>query len=470
MKLRDIKTDDYKKLSLLTKNEDIMRFIGNGKPWSDTKIMRFIQYNVLERDISINKRTNFYYMVEVENKTIGVIGFHLEKERYVLTVYFFKTQQGKGYFSKALKLLLNRMRKLKPKEQYLLAQVHLKNTKMLDIMAKKYFCSGESKINNVKVKDYLIPVKNYTFLIASQFGKKDEKIKALKKRGIWKEASPREKIDFLYLDGKFLFSTKFFNIPIHLKNIILDTKTKIEKDVLYRLLQSKEKEYLLENYDWKEENFKHIDGEKIWILKPVEGYQGKGQIITKNLNEMKSNINKYKNFNNWIFQKYIEEPMLYDHKKFHIRCHLIAWEKRLFYFPIMPVYTAKENYTLIDFNNKNIHDSHYWEEQELLFFPNIVGDDKDEIIKQMEELFKDIKEILNYNCYEESTYCYEILAVDIMLTEDKKIKLLEINNRLGWKESSKSNYNNLLFENHLSLVVDHYFPTKNSSKTLFKEV
>jgi RimJ/RimL family protein N-acetyltransferase len=156
MKLRDIKEADFSAIKRLTKNKDVMKFIGNGKIWDDKKIKRFIDYNLSEQKLSNRERKQFYYIVENHHDFIGIIGFHLFRGIYVLTVFFYKSKQGRGYFGKSLKILKKKIKIAKPKLKYLYVQVHTNNQKMLELSESKFFDNGIPFINNKKIKEFII--------------------------------------------------------------------------------------------------------------------------------------------------------------------------------------------------------------------------------------------------------------------------------------------------------------------------
>ena len=60
-----------------------------------------------------------------------------------------------------------------------------------------------------------------------------------------------------------------------------------------------------------------------------------------------------------------------------------------------------------------------------------------------------------FTCYSEDKNCYEIFAMDAMLTEDLKLKVLEINARIGWPATMDRKFN--LFEDQLNIVLGKLF-------------
>ena len=76
------------------------------------------------------------------------------------------------------------------------------------------------------------------------------------------------------------------------------------------------------------------------------------------------------------------------------------------------------------------------------------------------DLFSKIGKIEDFNCYPESKDCYRITGADVMITEDLKVKIIEINENPGLP-TIKSSFGKMIFENEMNLIVDHVFPPKN---------
>ena len=86
-------------LYAITKDKEVMQYIGNLKPWSYEKTKRFIEYGPSE---------NYYYKaIIVDNVLQGIIGMYKNKTiHYNLTIFLGIDSTGKGIGSHALKLFL----------------------------------------------------------------------------------------------------------------------------------------------------------------------------------------------------------------------------------------------------------------------------------------------------------------------------------------------------------------------------
>jgi RimJ/RimL family protein N-acetyltransferase len=83
----------------ITKNYNIMQYIGNLKIWSYEKTKKFIEYG---------PSNDYYYkIIIINNKVMGVIGMYRNKTKYYnLTIFLGKKNSRKGIGSAALKLFL----------------------------------------------------------------------------------------------------------------------------------------------------------------------------------------------------------------------------------------------------------------------------------------------------------------------------------------------------------------------------
>jgi len=473
MQLKNIKEDDYPDILRLTNNSKIMQYVGNGKPWFEKKVKRFIRYNIEENELEDKFRTQYYYKIVTDNLFAGIIGFHIQgSSKYVLTIYLMKSKQGQGYFAPALELLIKKIKKHKPHVDKLYAQVYPENEIMNKIMSKKYFYNGEFKLARVNLKEYIIFLRKNTYALYPIYSNKDMLIKTLEKRGNWKQAEEGESIDFIYTEGRYRYDKKLYNIQSLLKNQIRDDIFFIKKDKLYNSLTPSEKDYLLETHIFNNKEIEKIeakfDGEKIWIAKPSKGFAGRGLKITKNYQDLVKHLKVNKQYKDWSLQAYIKEPTLYNNRKFHIRFYiLVDCENNYYLFKYGLVALARELYTLTDFDNDKIHDTHFNTTKEELYYPNILGNDLEKIEKidnKVREIIKDVKNKAEHiNCYPESKNGYEILGMDIMLDDEFKIKLLEINNNISLPEE-KNHISNKLFEGQIALYIDKYFPPKKEIK------
>lgn len=249
-----------------------------------------------------------------------------------------------------------------------------------------------------------------------------------------------------------------------------------DKSLLNKYIKLKDKKfhkkYFMNQYDYKD-----IDQLKknIYIAKPIPGYHGFGIKVfndNKNIKEYIDNFKippnkKYmKKPKKWIIEEYIKNPLLINSKKFHLRLMLLLTcennkiEYR--YYNKLQIISSLENFTLEKLNF-NIHNTHK-KDTTIKYFPEyfteIFGESKTKKVKkEINTLFKGLVELdlFKFKCYENSKNCFELFGVDLIITDKYKVKLLEINEKPGFKDYSKTG----LFSNLLTYIATNKNKSKN---------
>ena len=221
MKLLPIRKKDFEQIQKLVTLTSVMKHIGNGQIWDNEKITNFIIYNAREQKLSNEEREYFYYRMVNGEEFVGIIGFYLKKTKYNLQVFIKPTQQKKGYFSQALRLILKRLKDYKNVDR-LYSQVHSSNTKMNSIMANKYYFNKSFRMGKIVVNQFIIFNRNYTYLAKSDYISNEVFDEIFKLRGNWEkwDSTISKNPDFLHLDGKHYFDRKNQKYDVLLKNVM----------------------------------------------------------------------------------------------------------------------------------------------------------------------------------------------------------------------------------------------------------
>jgi len=360
-----------------------------------------------------------------------------------------------------------------------------------------------------------IKLKKYYYLVKSDY-LEPKKINAIfDKRGIWEqfdEKHPQQiNPDYIYIDTSDVYDKSLWKYQTILKSIIdlssdnyrISNKYNLGKNMRKYNKKSIERYLLTDHYinlydiyrknklsNKMIEKYKYLfKTGKIWIFKAIYSMGGENIIILKTFDDFKKYIHtvlkkkshlykklNYKKYNTmreiiknkytieWVLQEYINNPLLIDKKKFHLRIHYIydKSNNKNYLYDTSEVFTAKSKYETNDYLNKDIHDTHFTSTDKYYYFPKdfitIIGQHKvDSINKQLIELFKGVSRCLKTTCYPESENCFHIFGADVMITDDYKVKLIEINSKPGVRRSS----NILIFENICDKIVDtHFIPSK----------
>lgn len=244
---------------------------------------------------------------------------------------------------------------------------------------------------------------------------------------------------------------KYYNMPCNVKNILLNIDGICDK---YQLYKNMEKYFPDEYIKFMAKSFKlerntpYVPG-SIYITRPINTINnvrcssGNGILVYDSedtLNIAKHNLDKYDTI---ISSEYIKNPLLFQGGKMHLRCHMVITIIDNIYsaytYDIFKITVAKENYKMTDFQNKDIHDTHYLDINKDLVFPtdfrteNIGTDINNEII---ENIYNNIRIICkkmaivlktDVKCAKNARNAFHIFGFDILIDNLFNCYLLECN-------------------------------------------
>lgn len=173
--LKPITNLDEKSIYQIVKNSLVMKYVGNRKPWTLSKVKKFISYNIEEDKLNLKDIRNYYsFKIIDSNKPkfiLGIIEFHLFPElsisnnrynkyenKYFLTIYLHAKSQGKGIGKKSINLLIKKIKVLKPELKQIFSMVDINNEKMNKFSEKHNFklVDKSIKFHNKKFNIYKI--------------------------------------------------------------------------------------------------------------------------------------------------------------------------------------------------------------------------------------------------------------------------------------------------------------------------
>lgn len=323
-----------------------------------------------------------------------------------------------------------------------------------------------------------------TYLFKSKWFKDIDKY--FQERGNWKIYDPEtdKELTFLYVDGPFIYEDKsHYTLNPKIKNLVDTNKYNIaDKNKLYENMQKyypdECKKFMMEQHFITKKNYTKITpkifGTNIWILKPIKSHSGIGIKIMTNYTQYDNYIKNYNKQNKiqktgWVLAKYIQNPLLFRKRKFHLRVYFLYNPPNNGYIlKFGKFFPAKQEFKTTDYSNTDIHDTHYTEYGFFIFpneFEEEFGKDKwDIVFKQILELGNILVKLMeNVNCYAESKYCYEIFGCDIMILNNYKIKVIEINDKVGYgcNEPKCEYFNDYFIKSYLEIMIDTIIPPKN---------
>jgi hypothetical protein len=344
-----------------------------------------------------------------------------------------------------------------------------------------------------------------TYFFKTQFLDQEVVETLFRQRGNWE---PYEKgmqaVTYKYVDGKYVFRFPWiWKIQTDITNVVATAKETItEKNNLYNNLLKRfpkiAKKYMMEQHDLKVatakvEDYKHLfTKNRVWILKPIGGYSGHGIRIITSYKQFESAFKKLPSvlmkpsltkkttnvpYKEWVLSEYITNPLLFQGKKFHLRMYFMyTCENKGYLSKMALITTAAKKFSTGNYGNSNIHNSHVNKTAKFHFFPNAFleeyGENKEikkkivNLYKQLLELFQHVLKLIRAGCFPEAKKCYETFGVDIMITDDFKVKLIEVNDKIGVIPYGidipvSKILTQILVGGALEHVVDKWVPPKN---------
>jgi hypothetical protein len=189
-----------------------------------------------------------------------------------------------------------------------------------------------------------------------------------------------------------------------------------------------------------------------WIWRPEFGCSGWGIEVVTSKEELDAVIDKYEYLDakyRFVLSRYITNPKLIRNPendqlyKFHIRLWAIVSIdkhdiKRFGLFNTGNLITSNAPYENTDYNNKKIHDTHQGKSitiAENSFPHDFPGteDEKEKLLVDIRKMFADIFEAVSSKIVkmDKCESGFQIFGIDMMVTDENKPVLIEINNQPG---------------------------------------
>jgi len=203
---------------------------------------------------------------------------------------------------------------------------------------------------------------------------------------------------------------------------------------------------------------------KIYIVKPENDSFRNGCGLVRNKLELQLHLKTYDMYNDWIIQDYIDNPLLINKRKFHFRVYVIYLQNKDFQAAYLSkvgfIYTANKDFEKgnldldICLSGESSPNNVYYIPED---FQNNFGKSTWEgtvvpqIVKICRETLKSVLDLLK--CPTENQKCFKILGYDILINDEHKCYLAEINARGVTYKYPNEQFLNSFYNNILKLIL-----------------
>lgn len=327
------------------------------------------------------------------------------------------------------------------------------------------------------------PVPRKTFLISGGTGLKHDYLRGILLANGFQELPTIGPVGYLHLeklcDDLASYDQRVVNLQCDLKSILSDKKRVIaNKELLHLTMFKQYPEIAAAGFarTWKVKDVPSSEKNKILILRPIgEGAScGRGIYMSSNPIEFEQahqNIlaeGKDIRLKSIIASEYIMNPLLLQGKKFHIRMFFLVRTgpdfPESFRWDLWPrgrIVTAKLPYQNSDWHNKDIHDTHSESTPYNMWYPEDLPDPtrSSEIYQKMKVTLSAVADIMYRNRvgpYPESRNAFEVFGCDFLVTSDYRVILIEINDRVGYRNISEPIFHGVPY--NFTPFSQHWYP------------
>jgi hypothetical protein len=254
----------------------------------------------------------------------------------------------------------------------------------------------------------------------------------------------------------YKFDTKYFQTKCWINNVLSDTKTYISNkaNLYYNFCKHFPKQCL--NYMSQTWNFKInpqqfltrvINSNEVFIVRPAGtgAFSGKGIVIIHDQQTFNEAIKTSKSYEKVIISKYVNDPLLFNGRKFHLRPYLLIGvvngKYMTKFLDFYQLYTALKPYKNSDYGNPDIHDSHFRSTPQDYICPQDLPEElkarfNNDIYPNMRECMLLVSKMFAGHAkpYPEAKNAFEVFGCDFLVRDNNEVVLLEINDRINLKK------------------------------------
>jgi len=202
-----------------------------------------------------------------------------------------------------------------------------------------------------------------------------------------------------------------------------------------------------------------------WILKASTGNAGEDLVVFDSVEEVKGLLAERGTGNVWVVQRYIDRPLLLRGRKFHFRVHVLVVGSLQVYvhrdliglLSSVAYESAAASDAWAHLTNHCIQTEHpdYNEADSIVFLDELAkvleegGCSSGEAAARVSQLWLDVLHVVRgiFEAFQKAPpvawfpfdNCFEVLGVDVMLDEEWKLWLLEVNSGADFETFGRRN-------------------------------
>ena len=261
-------------------------------------------------------------------------------------------------------------------------------------------------------------------------------------------------------------STKKCEIVNQLEDVNILGNKKMQYDNHLKYYKTRP-DYIPMTASFRRENIDTVrglfEGTKKFILKPENALSRRGVAIVRNHLELIQHLGNFPNYDAWIIQEYIDNPLLFNDKKFHFRVYVVYLQTSEYQAAYLGkkgfIYTANKQFRPDTIDNDVVLSGENAEEN-VFYTPDDYIDKfgkknwDNKIVPQFVKIAREtLKSALEHlQCPTLKQKCFKILGYDILIDKDYKCYLAEINARNVSYKYPNEEFRESFYKNILRLV------------------
>lgn len=153
-----LNSNQYGELAHIMSDESVARNIGGRHTWTMDRIMELREFSARDADDDPNGRNYFYWVILVDSRVIGVVGFHpilgdVGKKGDLQIMYAIdRNSRGKGYATRAINSIMTAQKDIVAKTRTIWAIIRADNVSSIAALTRSDMFMRYSMYPSIRIK------------------------------------------------------------------------------------------------------------------------------------------------------------------------------------------------------------------------------------------------------------------------------------------------------------------------------